>query len=290
MTGQSISRSIARGKLGFTLVELLVVIGIIALLISILLPSLNRARRQAQEIVCASNLRQMGIALTMYINDWRVYPGARDRTGAGGTNFSVWPTRLRKFMKGSHEAFRCPVQPDINRVTWKQNNTAGVVATAKETGYGYNKGETLLDEQKDGFSYGYNDWGSGEVTTDALQRGLGGDLWAVKEVRATRVRNATDLIVIADRTSSPVGVTSPQPWNFDLDPKHPEDMPSPIHRGGSNLLHADGHVDWKHQKDLILFDALDPAAPTWDPDKGATPADKRKWYANVSQWNIDNRP
>jgi prepilin-type N-terminal cleavage/methylation domain-containing protein/prepilin-type processing-associated H-X9-DG protein len=76
---------------GFTLVELLVVIGIIALLISILLPSLNRARETANRVKCASNLKQVGQAILLYSNENRnAYP--RSKYLAGATVLPTWGT------------------------------------------------------------------------------------------------------------------------------------------------------------------------------------------------------
>src|SRR6476661_3950954 len=92
-----------QARSGFTLVELLVVIGIIALLVGILMPALNKAREQANKTKCAANLHSMGIAMTMYTNQYNAYPGHASLVA--GHTAAIWPTRLRLFTNKDQNIF-----------------------------------------------------------------------------------------------------------------------------------------------------------------------------------------
>ncbi|MFP3938466.1 MAG: type II secretion system protein, partial [Phycisphaerae bacterium] len=84
-------------KHGFTLIELLVVIAIIALLMSILMPALGRAREQARQVVCLTNLKGLGNAVNQYAGDYREFiPPMQWRQSNGAQTDDTWATLLDK--------------------------------------------------------------------------------------------------------------------------------------------------------------------------------------------------
>ncbi len=116
------------GCSAFTLVELLVVIGILATLIALLLPSLSKARQTAQTLACLSQLRQFGQSVLIYVNDYHAYPHADEPYTIdpadplfADRDSNEWVRILPRFWrKGWKEGdrftepmFRCPIMDQL---------------------------------------------------------------------------------------------------------------------------------------------------------------------------------
>ena len=141
----------------FTLMELLVLIAIIAILGALLLPALSSAQAKARQTGCLSNLRQLGLAMTMYLGDGNTYPGCYSWQP---DVYAVWPVRLLAYTGRSRVVFHCPATSA--ETAWDAEGNPGLGAR-DELG--------VYDSR---FSYGYNDWG---VNWKAIpQLGLGGDI------------------------------------------------------------------------------------------------------------------
>jgi len=151
---------------GFSLIELLVVTAVIALLISLLVPTLSGMRDAARSIACLSNLRQLGVAWSVYADDFQSYamPLADQIPDSGDTvywfgavmhsNGSIEPRRgfLAPYLEDSlHErsVFECPAQP------WGTYQTQGLPRSITTT-YGYN-GYYLCPPKTPGWSFAIGD-------------------------------------------------------------------------------------------------------------------------------------
>jgi prepilin-type N-terminal cleavage/methylation domain-containing protein/prepilin-type processing-associated H-X9-DG protein len=121
---------------GFTLTELLTVMFVTALLASLLLPAISRAKKTAKRISCANNNRQIGTALRMYVDDNRRYPVPGDSGLQPGhiLREDYWDAKLLAYCKNNTNLFQCPSNPTTNNWTYVDSTTR----LCPNRSYGYN--------------------------------------------------------------------------------------------------------------------------------------------------------
>ena len=139
-------RSTAWQRRGFTLIELLVVVSTMALLMAVLLPVLGRVRKQAKSVVCQSNLRQWGVAFSVYVGDHDGRMPGHVWGTPDSTHWPHWYFPLQRYTTHYEDILLCPTAR--NSVTARPSDRAWSI--------GWLDGTRIVG------SYGYNDWLAGQ--------------------------------------------------------------------------------------------------------------------------------
>lgn len=239
-----------RWRTGFTLVELLVVIGIIAVLLGILLPSLGKARKQAQAMRCNANLKQLAMAFHMYANDYKgVLPYTT--TTLSAAQAELWINAVDPYLRAkSNNANRSGVAGNREYTAYKQcpqvndewNLTlSGGLGSGQTTG-----GQNTTNEYSR--SYKMNSFLRHAVQT-------GPTTFTLMQAKISQVKQSAKFVMLGDGVSmDQTGSYANQYDNgqFSMDPNYllfggsgtPAATPPVIrHDGACNIVFVDGHAE-----------------------------------------------